>query len=90
MENDIRNFLEKLKSLERPKPFIQLVEKHHTRYYKNKKYVYRYYYLQFRMGRYVKSIYLGKKIPEYVFDLLKYQDEYRRMKKELKKLMKNL
>ncbi len=83
----IEEILEELKELESivEKPFVQLVMKIHVRGKGDKRYYYRYWYLQCREEDTVRSLYLGKNVPEWAIERIKIQNRYRALKKELQR-----
>ena len=67
------------------RPFVQLVLKTHIRRKKNRTYVYRYWYLQYRDGETVRTIYIGSKVSESVIERIRMQNRYKALKRELMK-----
>jgi len=78
---------ERLKS-ELKRPFVRVTRKTQLRKRNGKVYRYSYYYLQYEVEGKTKTIYLGKKIPEDVLEVLGAQRRYRQLKKTLKELLR--
>jgi len=90
-ELSLEELLKELKELESivEKPFVQLVMKIHVRGKGDKRYYYRYWYLQHREGNTVKSLYLGKNVPEWAIERIRLQNRYRALKRELERRVKH-
>ena len=66
---------------ELPRPFVQVVYKR----IRSKGKWYQYAYLQWREGKRVRSVYLGKRVPGDVIERVMLQDRLKELKRELRK-----
>ena len=76
--SEIRQLEEEL-----PRPFVQVV----TKVIKSKGRYYTYAYLQWREGKTVRTVYLGKRIPENIAERIRLQNRLKILKKEFKRRM---
>lgn len=81
-EMSLEEIISEIRELEEdlPKPFVQVV----TKMIRSKGKYYAYAYLQWREGKTVKTIYLGKQVPEEILGRIMLQRRLKVLKKELK------
>ena len=82
-EMTLEEILSEIRELEQelPRPFVQVVVK--TIRSKGKHY--RYAYLQWREGRSVRSVYLGREVPWDVAERIRLQNRLKSLKRELRR-----
>ena len=79
----VEELIGEIRRLEReiPRPFVQVV----TKMIRSKGKYYAYAYLQWREGKVVKTVYLGKQVPEDIAKRIMLQGRLKVLKKELRK-----
>jgi hypothetical protein len=87
--DEIYNELQQLQT-NLTKPFMQVVTKTQKRRKGKKVYMYTYYYAQVRKNGRWHTYYLGKKIPPDVLEVLKMQNRYKELKRELNARLKRI
>ena len=83
IEMSLEEIVSEIRQLEEelPRPFVQVV----TKRIRSKGMYYTYAYLQWREGRKVKSVYLGKEIPWDVVERIRLQNRLKSLKMERRK-----
>lgn len=84
-EMSLEEIISEIRQLEEelPKPFVQVV----TKMIRSKGKYYAYAYLQWREGKTVRTVYLGKQVPEDIAERIMLQGRLKVLKRELKRRM---